>query len=102
MPTTTNPPAVEIAEWDEVGDSYGAEDTAACLLSTIIIGGTWMHVEAIQVMHDENSIQQAADPALEDRFDEVNVAVDPGCWSTTEIDRYPGRQYVLFVCPFQD
>jgi hypothetical protein len=74
------------------------EDLDSRLLTTIKIGGTCFHLEAIAVDIDVNGAQCAADFTFEDMLRGLNVAFSPdGEFQTVHINE---REYALFMSPF--
>ena len=97
--------ALALAEipWELAGDEEGQDDfTASRLLSTLEMGGTWHHLEAIEVRtsydeetsnHTQEAVQYDLDPAL----DAARVILGDYLMQTTEIK---GRHYVIVMTPF--
>ena len=79
--------------WTEAGPD---EDPTSRLISSIVVLGTFMHLEAIAVRIDADEIQRA-DHSNESLASLASFAEPDGPFETTEIR---GRDYVLAAYPF--
>lgn len=91
---TSKPSNVALEQpWSEAGPD---EDPTSRLISSIVVLGTFMHLEAIAVGIDANDIQRA-DHSDESLASLASFAEPDGPFETTEIH---GRSYVLAAYPF--
>lgn len=82
-------------EWENAGAD--TDDPASTLLTTIIINGTPMHLEAIAVLPpDEHGIVRAAGDRDDDLAAIHGAVGADGGWTQTTIR---GREYVLIATP---
>lgn len=87
---------------DEAWTNTNAPDEAPRLLTTVVINGTLMHLEAIAVhMHatppETTPIQEAVNSDEDEDLGLIfNAVAADGPWDTTTID---GREYVLIATP---
>lgn len=85
-------------QWEPIGYNNRDEDPYIRLFGPPLnINGAFMHVMAIQV-HVKDGLQQAAHPALEPLFDQMQAIYD-GVYNTVTIYE---RQYVLLIHPYSD
>lgn len=83
--------------WHKALRPVGDPTPHARLLGTVEIAGVLHHVEAVEV-REQDGVQCAADPAMEEALTNVSRIVG-GRMASVKID---GRDYVLCVTPFQD
>jgi len=79
-------------------EPIGENDPKTRLLGTVRINDVPFHVEALQIKRDEEEVQQAADPEMNDYFNEMYVAV--GAEGPLYLIEYDGREYAIFVYPY--
>lgn len=86
---------IQADDWEP----YGALDPYSRLATTIVVNGTFLHLEAIEVM-EENGIQVGKEKSEvgEEYFELLSATFEPdGGFATAEIN---GRTYCLFAFPF--
>jgi hypothetical protein len=85
---------VDALDWREVAFF---DDPSDCLLATLVIGGTSMHLEAFAVNVDEDGDIFAAAIAYEADIKSICEAVD----GQPMVTGIKGREYVLRAFPYQ-
>lgn len=72
------------------------DDDRSRLLGTIIVAGCYMHLEAYEMIEDEDGVQQFRG-SYGESADQVYAAISAeGPWETVEMN---GRHYVLIATP---
>lgn len=84
--------------WQPVGDPDTEGGEWSRLLACLTINGTHHHLEAIELMFDENGFQQTVSSDMASTFEDYCCASHPdGGYNTTTIN---GRNYGLFMVPY--
>jgi hypothetical protein len=77
-----------------------SEGRGTYFLGTIDIGGAGHHFSLLEVV-DEDGVQKAADPLMQDEYDDYQrfYSTKPRGYETIEIPALPGRRYVAWLHP---
>lgn len=89
---------IDLGTWEHTGDDGEGSDPKSRLLGTLTINGVHHHIEAIQVVVDDEDCQQAASPVWRSLFDELYAA--NSCDGAVQTVSYDGRDYALFLSPY--